>query len=490
MFNDFNGLKDVFFDSLITFGGKKGKYVERQNVGLIGQFPDNGAWFGCIAEGEEERGAYSDLSIAIFPSNEDTSNDDRWIVSLIVGSSGYMNDYDLASLPGTRRLFVRHLPNGSYVKSDFLDIELHSGITSYLKGKYPPSLKKTIEKYRKYILACTIIDPNNVDIENESFVAENVLKLYAALYAHLREWDDKDKSNQNVRDAVAKVLRKSAVANSEKEDGSKELEEADVISLLEKRKYVVLQGAPGTGKTRLAKKIVGSNKVFFTQFHAETSYSDFVYGILPSVNSENLSYSTLEGVFVKAIKYAIEHKEETVYLIIDEINRANLSNVLGPSFYLFEPFMEENKDIQIEVCPGLSLSKLPENLYVIATMNTADRSLAVVDFALRRRFAWYNMYPHEVKPDGGLVFRAVEFNDIAWIFEKYATDDELNLQPGQAYFIVSGTTVEEQDANMKLRMRYEIMPLIKEYLENGMLTRAKDEFINYFRNIIGEELYR
>ena len=475
MFKDFKGLIDVFFESLITFGGS-GKFIERENVGSESQFPESGAYFGCIAEGEEKSGAYSDLCIAIFPSNEPDSKNDRWIVSFAVGSQGYKSDYDIASLPGTRRTFIRNLPNDSqsYVKNDFLDIESSYGINAYInshKNIVPATLISAIKSYKSVILVSSLIDPNS------SNKAIAIIKLYAAIYADLRGWP----SNESHRKAVADIKKMDPVTYKE---------EADVISLLEKRKYVVLQGAPGTGKTRLAKKIVGSNKVFFTQFHAETSYSDFVYGILPSVNSENLSYSTREGVFVKAIKHAIEHKEETVYLIIDEINRANLSNVLGPSFYLFEPFMEENKDIQIEVCPGLSLSKLPENLYVIATMNTADRSLAVVDFALRRRFAWYNMYPHEVKPDGGLIFRAVEFNDIAQKFEKYATDDELNLQPGQAYFIVSGTTAEEQDANMKLRMRYEIMPLIKEYLENGMLTRAKDVFINYFRSEIGEELYR
>ena len=83
-----------------------------------------------------------------------------------------------------------------------------------------------------------------------------------------------------------------------------------------------------------------------------------------------------------------------MYLIIDEINRANLSNVLGPVFYLFEP--NSNDDVGIEIEPGEKLYKMPENLYVIATMNTADRSLAVVDFALRRRFAWLQLNPREL----------------------------------------------------------------------------------------------
>ena len=96
------------------------------------------------------------------------------------------------------------------------------------------------------------------------------------------------------------------------------------------------------------------------------------------------------------MKYAKEHDKEKVLLIIDEINRANLSNVLGPIFYLFEHKMDKS-NVEIEISPGFKINKLPDNFSVIATMNTADRSLAVVDFALRRRFAWYTLKPKAIK---------------------------------------------------------------------------------------------
>ena len=279
-----------------------------------------------------------------------------------------------------------------------------------------------------------------------------------------------------------KNVKEALIVENEDLDEEKEIKE-----LLYQRKYVVLQGTPGTGKTRMAKQITKESKnVFFTQFHAETSYSDFIYGILPNVQEKGLSYEAREGIFVKAIRAAQKNKNEKVYLIIDEINRANLSNVLGSAFYLFEPNMSDG-DVQIEVCPNLSLKKLPDNLYVIATMNTADRSLAVIDFALRRRFAWYTMMPHEIKLGNGYEFCAKEFNAIRDIFEKYATDEEMNLQPGQAYFIVSQDNKEKE---IHERLKYEIMPLIKEYLDNGMLSRSKDDFTNYFRNRIHEEMYK
>ena len=97
-----------------------------------------------------------------------------------------------------------------------------------------------------------------------------------------------------------------------------------------------------------------------------------------------------------------DNPKQKVLLIIDEINRANLSNVLGPVFYLFE-YQSGVRNVRVKL-GDMELEKLPDNLHVIATMNTADRSLAVVDFALRRRFAWYTLRPHEISVVKGMFF--------------------------------------------------------------------------------------
>ena len=150
-----------------------------------------------------------------------------------------------------------------------------------------------------------------------------------------------------------------------------------------------MQGAPGTGKTYNASKIAESfDYCFFEQFHAETNYSDFVYGIRPKLNEKDLQYEAREGILYQAIKKANENKTKKCLLIIDEINRANLANVRGPVFYLFE-YQTGTRPGKVKIGDLEPLDQLPPNLYVLATMNTADRSLAVVDFALRRRFAWY-----------------------------------------------------------------------------------------------------
>ncbi|WP_223862515.1 AAA family ATPase, partial [Enterobacter hormaechei] len=116
-----------------------------------------------------------------------------------------------------------------------------------------------------------------------------------------------------------------------------------------------------------------------------------------SVDMSQPKFKAKEGVLYQAIKYANENEKEKILLIIDEINRANLSNVLGPVFYLFE-YQSGKRKVEISV-GNMKLTHLPDNLHVIATMNTADRSLAVVDFALRRRFAWYTLRPYEITPE-------------------------------------------------------------------------------------------
>ena len=156
----------------------------------------------------------------------------------------------------------------------------------------------------------------------------------------------------------------------------------------------------------------------------------------------------------------------------------------GPVFYLFEHQTGHRK---VCICIGdKEIYKLPENINVIATMNTADRSLAVVDFALRRRFAWYTLRPHKITPNTGYKFMEKTYNKFADIFFEYATDDELNLQPGQSYFIVNSKNKEEE---MKARLIYELMPLIKEYLAEGYMLKAKDVFCDLFLKETGRLMY-
>ena len=456
-------IRQFIKDKAVEFGAKPDTefnkpYVERNNTGQEA-LEDNGAYFGFIHPEEETSGPFHDFSLTIFPNETDKP----WLVCLGIGSSGFKNDYELSTFPGLRRLFSKLIDENGFCKSDLSDIEtsLPKSITGNSKLQH---IKNTIKTYSKVLPVCQIVD----DPENKE--GQNIIAAFVAGYAKLRDWP----KNNDHRKAISRALEPFIK--------SEEVNDEEVIQdLLEERKYIVLQGPPGTGKTRISKIIASqlNAKVFFTQFHAETSYSDFIYGILPNVKSSELSYSDNLGVFSQTVKFAIENPSKKTVIIIDEINRANLSNVLGPIFYLFEHKMEAS-DIAIQICPGIEINKLPENLYVISTMNTADRSLAVVDFALRRRFAWYTLKPKSIKSK---TFYKTDFGKIEEIFEWYASSNELNLQPGQGYFIA------DSDEEMTNRIEYEIFPLIKEYLQEGLIQSAKEEFNNYFSNRINKSLF-
>lgn len=471
-------------------GGTKndGEYVFRSYL-----TDEGGAFFGMINKDESSSGKYHDLSLVVFP----TKSNDVWVIAIGVGTLGFKEDFQKASKPGLRRMFLPLLSKNSetlftFIKSDTTDLEspvqLKSILVSEILKKYEGELKITFQKYSRHLPILSIIKTG----ENEIAKLHNLIGYYAAIYAkHIRNWP----SNKAHRDYFDKCIKDFFGSGSNVGIGK-------LKELAQGRKFIILQGAPGVGKTRKAKELAksliqGSEKekdqIFFTQFHAETSFSDFVGGIKPksrpnlkylnranSIQTSVNQFEYVDGILARAVKKAMEiDNNEKVVLIIDEINRANLPNVLGPCYYLFEPFLQES-NIEIEIVPGLKLSCLPENLYIIGTMNTSDKNLASVDIALRRRFAWITLHPIEPKIEG---FEKDKFKELSEIFDWYATEEELALKPGHGYFITkNGLTIED-------RLRYEILPLIKEYLSLGFLLEAKEELNAYFTKHLKQGLY-
>lgn len=468
--NDFTNLITEIIDfskeQAQGFGAKSGddektSYIFRNNTNFEA-LEEGGAYFGFIGSEEEPSGPYHDLSLVIFPGS---NINESWLVALGIGTLGFKTDYELAMLPGLRRYFQKIIdPKEGFIKTSFLDMV--SRLPPEFTDKVP-GLKKTLTTYGKLLPACEIIDP-------KTKAGKDKIKGFIAVYANIRQWATNKNHRKSIDDAIN-------VCKSEIEFDDVN----DVLRLLRRRKFLVLQGAPGTGKTRLANIVAKEMKakMFFTQFHAETSYSDFIFGIKPDVDKEELHYTYKEGIFYQALFYSSEHVNEPTVLIIDEINRANLANVLGPIFYLFE-YDSDKYEVPVLIGGDFEVTKIPSNFYVIATMNTADRSLAMVDFALRRRFAWYTLFPHplpEKLPDNRN-FYSIDFDRIDKIFQWYAKPEELVFQPGHSYFIAR----DEDEINS--RIRYELYPLIMEYLAEGILLNAKEELTHYFRERLGKEI--
>jgi 5-methylcytosine-specific restriction enzyme B len=180
------------------------------------------------------------------------------------------------------------------------------------------------------------------------------------------------------------------------ETGFDETELNRCIRTIHRKGQTIIQGPPGTGKTfiaeKLAKHLIGGGDGFsdIIQFHPAYTYEDFIEGLRPITQNGQLTYSIVPGRFLEFCKQA-EVREDTCVLIIDEINRANLSQVFGELMYLLDD-REDTKRF-ITLASG-QLFKIPTNVRIIGTMNTADRSIALVDNALRRRFAFIPISPN------------------------------------------------------------------------------------------------
>lgn len=172
----------------------------------------------------------------------------------------------------------------------------------------------------------------------------------------------------------------------------------EIATLLLRKKNVILEGAPGVGKTFLAKKLayqlIGEKKdsnIEMVQFHQSYSYEDFVQGIRMS---EDGSFTVRNGIFYEFCKKA-KRSDEPFVFIIDEINRGNISKILGELMMLIEANKRSSKcAIKLTYTdPDGEKFYVPDNVYILGCMNTADRSLAIVDYALRRRFAFFPIEP-------------------------------------------------------------------------------------------------
>lgn len=238
------------------------------------------------------------------------------------------------------------------------------------------------------------------------------------------------------------------------------------VQELDSRKQLILYGPPGTGKTflakRLAQHLAGPDRTRVIQFHASYTYEDFFEGFRP-VKGEGgtIAFEVIPGPFKLIAEQARKDSAHPHILIIDEINRANLAKVFGELYFLLE-YRED--PIITQYSPNEPF-ELPDNLFVIGTMNTADRSIALIDAAMRRRFAFSRLSPDK-PPIDGLLRRWLEVHglpthaaDVLDSLNSALDDPDLSIGPS---YLMSKRVAEP--GGLAMIWRSQILPLLEDQL--------------------------
>jgi predicted Mrr-cat superfamily restriction endonuclease len=251
----------------------------------------------------------------------------------------------------------------------------------------------------------------------------------------------------------------------------------EIVDLLDVRKQLVLYGPPGTGKTfvakALARHIIGTDdpsRMQLVQFHPSYAYEDFFEGYRPSeTESGQASFTLQPGPLARIAREARADKHHPYVLVIDEMNRANLAKVFGELYFLLE---YRNESMQLQYRPTEAF-RLPENLFIIGTMNTADRSIALLDAAMRRRFSFVELHPDEDPVKGVLpAWLAQGEHDLERAHLLQALNDAIedqdrDLRIGPSYLMRDEASTEE---GLRRVWKYDVMPLLEEHYY-GRLTR-------------------
>jgi 5-methylcytosine-specific restriction protein B len=427
---------------------------------------DNVSFAGLLHQDSPNSGPYGGTSMIWFPvaANDDSAGSS--LLTLVCGTRGLAPDENILGRPGhirNLRALQGYLKNKTglscWVKHNPTDLgEPFPKVVQQDLSKFDSAIKR----YGNHIYFAMHI-PH--DFDRAAVAVSSLLDLYA----WERGWTPLKASSPEIEQF--KLSLRSFMFPR--------VTAADITQLLKHRRFVILQGPPGCGKTRIATEILKqdfSGNGFSVQFHPAVSYESFVAGISPRVDGNTLNFEVKPGWLVQAIR---QSANKPFLLLIDEINRADLSRVLGEAIFLLEP-REISEGVAREVRlanrleSGEESISIPSNLYILGTMNSADRSIAIMDMAVRRRFAFVDIWPDiSVVDSQNIPLASDAFSKLQDIFIQYATQDAFALLPGHSYFLA------DSEKEFSSRMKYELLPLLNEYLLEGRLNSFESELRAY-----------
>lgn len=424
----------------------------RNAYGKGGGETEHVAYAGFINPDNPPSGPYGGTSLVWFPREEGC------LIDFGIGTRGLSPDEGILTRPGHRRRIAslrRYLVSKgvtvAWARQDpaTIGVPVPDLITKQL-----PAWEPVFKRYGNE-LYCLAVVP-----KDDPAKARVVVQAFLDLYAYERGWEVLKSAQEEFRQFIAGL---NAMWFSTPDA-------TEIASLLGRRRFVVLEGPPGTGKSRVAEQLLRETYAgngLITQFHPSTTYEDFVAGLSPDIANDNLRFAARPGHLMEA---AAKATDRPALLVVDEINRADLGRVLGEAIYLFEAETGAPRSVRLpHSIAGSQTFTLPPGLHVLATMNTADRSVARMDLAIRRRFAFVSVMPdrqvvQSLSTPTGLSL----FDALCDVFLEFAPDDALALLPGHSYFIVP----EKNETALSIRLRHELLPLVDDYIREGYLGPA------------------
>ena len=433
---------------------------------------ENVPFAGLVHRDSPPSGMYGGMSLIWFPVESGQDDKPSSLLTFVCGTRGLDPDAQILGRPGharhlhaMQRLLSQKYGLAVWTKRD--PTHLSQPMPEIIKNQYP-QFSSVFSRYGNYIYAL-------VEVPTGRDKAQAVVAAFLDFYAWERGWTpftavqpEIEELRNNLRAHLFPKVDRQLVQN-----------------LLRERRFVILQGPPGTGKTRLAQSVLDETfkkNGTTVQFHPAVTYETFIIGISPDVNQSTLSFNVKAGWLVEAARAG---QKQDYLLVIDEINRADLGRVLGEAIYLFEPREIKQGEARVVKLPhsvdGQRDLSIPSGLYVLGTMNNADRSIAILDLAVRRRFAFVDVWPDlDIVKQQGYALATQAFAQLQDIFAQYAPEDALVLLPGHAYFLA------DSEPELVNRLRFELAPLLNEYLQEGRLGSCESELRAYIDWLEGE----